>query len=157
MDSARLDRLARSPARCTTRRGAVRLLGGGLVGALLATGRGRPAAALAPRRAYILSGGPDQTDTIFVDDDLTVLRNGNVVFKENDEGSSTVLPISFRARRGDVLRIRARNAQSCIELSPLYLHRVSDGNVRKLHRGIPFDCSSAASRVGVFFDKRYTI
>lgn len=105
---------------------------------------------------WFLSGGSDPNTKIRVDDDLTVFRNGQIVFKDDDGGSDSHCPIFFRARRGSQLRIVAFDAEAdCHELSPLHLHCLTGGSPRKLSDGVPETCPNVA--VGKFFDETFTI
>ncbi len=163
MDNASFDTLARLTAADTSRRGALRsafasVLAGFGAAALLET---REAAAKKKKkkkrlRRWLLSGGPDPTAEIEVDDDLKVLRNGQIVFEDDDGGDDSHDPIAFKARKGDRLKIVAFDAQAnCHRLSPLYLHPESGGAPRKLSDDIPLTCPNVA--VGTFFHETFRI
>ncbi|MGH2617746.1 MAG: hypothetical protein ACRDJC_21165 [Thermomicrobiales bacterium] len=107
-------------------------------------------------RQWILSGGPDPTEEIEVDDDLKVLRNGQIVFEDDNGGDDSHDPIAFKARKGDRLKIVAFDAQAnCHRLSPLYLHPESGGSPRKLSDDVPLTCPNVA--VGEFFHETFRI
>ena len=110
-------------------------------------------------RLCILSSGPYQSaqiPRISVDDDLTVFLNGQILFQDEDEGSSTVGPFVFAGRRGDRLRIVAVDTDpDCHELSPLFLRCGCGDTPRKLSDGVPEECPDIA--VGEFFDETFTI
>jgi hypothetical protein len=108
-------------------------------------------------RHWILSGGPDPTEEIFVDDDLTVFKNGQIVFQDEEEGWSTIAPIHFTARKGATLTIVAVDTDpNCHQLSPLYLQcKRKGGSPRKLTDGVPETCPNMA--VGEFFNETFTI
>ena len=109
---------------------------------------------------WILSGSPDSSSPIprfFVDDDVTVFVNGQIVFQDEDEGSGSVGPLLFEARRGDRLRIVAVDIDTdCYELSPLYLRCACGGPPRKLSDGVPEVCDNQEP-AGEFFNETFTI
>jgi hypothetical protein len=86
---------------------------------------------------WILSGGPNPTDKIVVDDDLVVLHEGkqSYVVKDSDRKASTLDPVLFVAAVGDVLWVYAQDFGSCRGLSPLWLHCVATGQKQLLHPG----------------------
>ena len=157
MNGPTFDRVSRGLAAGASRRTVLRLLGGGVASGLLALARLDSAAAYGPGcRNFILSGGPDPTDDIIVDDDYRVLRNGVVIFKDADGGPTTLVPIAIKARVGDTLIIRAKDVQNdCYELSPLYLHCADGGSARRIHKGVPKKCPITAP--STFRNKRFTI
>lgn len=110
-------------------------------------------------REWILSGAPDAFSPIpqiRVDDDLTIFLNGQILFEDDDPGSSRFGPLIFRARRGDRLRFVAVDTDpACHALSPLYLRCACGGPSRKLSDGVPEACPGVA--VGEFFAETFTI
>ena len=111
---------------------------------------------------FILSGSPSPELGISVDDDLAVYVNGQVAFIDEDGldnsqfGNGPLSPISFAASGGDLLQVVAIDTISgCRDLSPLYLHRVSDGAVQFLDEGVPQVCGEPGGET--FFDKTFTI
>ena len=156
MDGERFDAIMTRLTAGASRRGALRLLAGALGGGLAVAAR--PGSSLAyPRtcRRFVLSGGPSPDDDIFVDDDLTVRRNGAPIFVDGDGNTTySIAPIRFTARAGDRLRIVARDFGGCRKLDPLYLHCRTGGTARQLSDGVD-TCS--ARPPGVFFNKRYVI
>src|SRR5918994_3442987 len=75
--------------------------------------------------SWILSGGPNQGDSIVVDDDLVIdhyVDGGQVytLFDDRDKKANTWQPIRFKAFVGDTLRIGAYDENpACRSLSPL--------------------------------------
>jgi hypothetical protein len=140
-----------------TRRAALSTTGHSLAAAMLAaTGliQARPVEARC--RDWILSGGLNPTDEIHVDDDLTVKRNGKVIFRDDDQFASDISPINFSARKGDRIQVSAINAQPpCRSLSPIYLHCAAGGNPRKITDGVAESCADEPA--GRFFRKTITI
>jgi len=112
--------------------------------------------------SFILSGGPLPTETIGVDDDLTLYRNGTAIFV-NDDGFATELdPIPFTAASGDQLRVVATDVDPfCRGIDPLYLHCVETGFVQILDVDGQVDgCSPPAPPRPpntVFYDQTFTI
>ena len=119
---------------------------------------------------YTLSGGPQPSNNVKVDDDLTVYVNGNIKFIDDDH-TWTIdpnarwkgTPIKFEARPGDKLRIVAKNTHghydlwlfrspNPVELSELYIY--VDGNSVKLTNGVSHSDYADDS---VFFDETYTL
>jgi hypothetical protein len=99
---------------------------------------------------FVLSGGSTPTAGISVDDDLSVLLNGQPLFTDNDGqdnsefGENGVLdPIQFSASNGDILTITALDVLGgCRDLSPgLSLHRISDNSAQSIG-GFPRICGT---------------
>jgi ribosomal protein S28E/S33 len=108
-------------------------------------------------REFVLSGGPVATEPIEVDDNLFVYVNRDLVFGDRAARAGAVAPIAFRAKRGDKLRIVARDVVApCRQLDPLYLHCASGGAPRRLFRGFAQDCDNE-NAAGAFVTKTYKI
>jgi hypothetical protein len=87
---------------------------------------------------WIISGGPNQTDKIVVDDDLGIWnmsQGGAGILNDFDARSSTLSPVVFDAKVGDQLRIYAYDRGGCRSLSPLWLHCSATGKSRQLFNG----------------------
>lgn len=164
MDGARFDAVTRRLAEGSSRRRALRLLGGAVAAALVG---GRTAAEtdaqdpregrLARCRDFVLSGGPLATEPIEVDDNLFVYVNKELVFGNRADRAGAVAPIAFGAKRGDKIKIVARDVITpCRQLDPLYLHCASGGAPRRLFRGVAQDCDNE-NAAGVFVSKSYKI
>ena len=93
--------------------------------------------------SWILSGGPDPTTRIQVDDDLTVAVNGTILLEDADSKASSLTPLNFTAKVGDELGILAYDAiPSCRSLSSLWLHCATTGQKRKIFAGNSDGCAS---------------
>ena len=107
--------------------------------------------------SWILSGGPDRTTPIAVDDDLHVMVNGVTVFNDADGKATAVPPIAFPAQVGDSLGVIARDANpACRSLSPLWLHCATTGQKRQLFAGNNDGCAPART-AGTFVSEVFTI
>ena len=124
MDDRMLAGVSRSLATGAPRRAALRLLAGGLAAAALGGTRPRPARAYpATCTRFVLSGGRGITDPIHADDDLRVTVAGRAVLDDCDGGANIHPSVWFEGRRGDTLRVVARDAQAPSRgLSDLWLH-----------------------------------
>jgi hypothetical protein len=110
---------------------------------------------------FILSGGASPSETIGVDDDLTVYLNGAPIFV-NDDGVATELPpIRFPAQHGDLLRVVATDVDPyCRGIDPLYLHCAPTGAVQVLDADGQSDgCQFPITRPPnfVFYDQTFAI
>jgi hypothetical protein len=106
---------------------------------------------------YILSGGPNATTPLNVDDDLRVELNDQIVFNDTNGLAGDVAPISFRAQPGDTLRVVATNVvPPCVRLSPLTLHRTDNGQTQVLDAD-GFAHSCAGHTPGIFYNQTFTI
>jgi len=155
MDDVRFDALTRAAAG-RSRRGFFRLLGGGVVAAVgLGMARG-PASAESCSR-WVLSGGRKKTEPIEVDDRIIIYLNGDLVYGDRTDRSEIYPPFRFSARRGDRLRIVARDGQTpSYKMDPLYLHCARDGEPRRLSRRVA-EVSGQTSPKGKFFDETFRI
>lgn len=111
---------------------------------------------------YVLSGGPNPTDEIVVDDDLEILQNGKSLFVDNDTIRSTEKrgkapatyqgqPIVFVADVKAKLVIRATDhCRTEAILGELWLHR-HDGATRRVTEKLTQ--ASAAQLPHVFFSE----
>jgi hypothetical protein len=87
---------------------------------------------------WILSGGPNQTDKIVIDDDLGIYnlnQGGAGILNDWDGKSSWLSPVVFDAKIGDKLRISALDRGGCRSLSPLWLHCLATGQKRQVFAG----------------------
>lgn len=165
MKRASLDFFARHAAMDASRRSALKsALASALAGLGIASLAPEESGAKKKRkrgcRHWLLSGAPEPSSPIpriRVDDDLTIFLNGQILFQDDDAGSSSVGPFLFEARKGDRLRFVAVDTDpDCHELSPLFLRcACGGGSRRKLSDGVPETCPNVA--VGTFFDETFTI
>jgi hypothetical protein len=115
---------------------------------------------------YILSGGPNPTDEIIVDDDLEIRQDGKALFIDDDHVATTNKrgksaasfqghPIIFVADPKLKLKLTAtdHNPVDAI-LGPLWLHR-HDGAKRQLTPGLTQQ--SADQLPHVFFDQEFDL
>lgn len=157
MDGATFDAVTRRLAEGSSRRRAVRLVGGA-VAALVVGGRSAAGADAqgARCRSFVLSGGPSPDEPIEVDDSLFVFVNRDRVFGKRANRAGAVAPVAFKAKRGDKLKIVARDEEApCQQLDPLFLHCATGGEPRQLSEGIAQTCEAAET--GVFFKQTFTI
>jgi hypothetical protein len=102
----------------------------------------------APQRAtctrWILSGGPERSSPIVVDDGLLVRVVGQAgdLIGDADQWVSTLSPVAFAANVGDILEMQAFDANpACRSLSPLWLHCATTGKKRLLFAGNSDGCA----------------
>lgn len=109
------------------------------------------------RVELVLSGGPDPTDPLWVDDDLSVFLNTNAILVDDNEHSDEDLgTVSFTAKDRARLRVVARDVHTgCRSRSPLYLHSTSDGTSHLLAPEIN-DCTGKPAPA-VFYDNTFDI
>ena len=109
------------------------------------------------RVELVLSGGPDPTDPLWVDDDLSVFLNTNAILVDDNEHSDEDLgTVSFTAKNRARLRVVARDVHTgCRSRSPLYLHSTSDGTLHLLAPEID-DCTGKPAPA-VFYDRTFDI
>ena len=115
---------------------------------------------------YILSGGPNPTDLIVVDDDLEVLSGERKVFIDDDHVRSTEnrgkrpatyqgFPIVLVADPKAKLHLRVTDCQETDAIvGELWLHR-HDGAKRRLTTGVAQP--SAQQLPNVFFDEKFDL
>jgi hypothetical protein len=111
----------------------------------------------------VLSGGPNATDDVSVDDDLEVRLNGTTVFVDDNEFATNNPPIQLGpVSNGDQLRVIASDSEifgGNRYLDPLYLHCPATGAVQTLDAdGHPPDCCYPPQPGGVvFYDQTFTV
>ena len=109
--------------------------------------------------SWILSGGPNQGDSIVVDDDLVIdhyVDGGQVytLFDDRDKKANTWQPIRFKAFVGDTLRIGAYDENpACRSLSPLWLHCATTGAKRQVFAGNNDGCAPGRTAGAYFVDE----
>ena len=106
---------------------------------------------------WILSGGPDPTTPIVVDDDLTMAVNGKTILEDANGQASTHSPVVFAAQVGNELAVGAWDeVPTCRSLSPLWLHCATSGQKRQLFAGNNDGCAAGRAK-GYFVNERFTI
>jgi hypothetical protein len=106
---------------------------------------------------WIISGGPNQSDRIMADDDFYIFRasNGAGILNDPDHKASSLPPVVFDAKVGEVLNLVAYDSGVCRSLSPIWLHCVATGQKRQLHPG--FSGSGCSYGAGTFIDEDVTV
>ena len=157
MDGRSFDAITRSVSHGTSRRNALRLLGGALAGGAGPLAIGRTEAAHRCRR-WALSGGPEADDRIVVDDQVYVYVNGEKIYGRKVDRAGSYPPILSRANRGDRLRIIANDIEkNCYQLDGLQIHCIRGrGESRRLTAGVAKTCYEGRAK-GEFFNEVYTI
>jgi hypothetical protein len=107
--------------------------------------------------SWIVSGGPDRTTPISVDDDLRMMVNGVNVLNDADGKAGNLPPVAFAAQVGDSLGVVANDVGvACRSLSPLWLHCATTGQKRQLSAGNNDGCAPGRT-AGTFFSEVFTI
>ena len=104
---------------------------------------------------WILSGGPDRTTPIGVDDDLRVTVNGTPIPSDaKPQIAENISPVGFTANAGDQLAVTAFDANpACRAVSPLWLHCATTGQKKQLSAGQNDGCVKPGERTpGQFFN-----
>lgn len=105
--------------------------------------------------SWIISGGPNPTTRIEVDDDLWIyhraaLGKQTLLIRDNDGLASSLAAVSFQAQVGEEISILAKDVNAaCRSLSPLWLHCATTGQKRMLYAGNSDGC--AAGRQPSYF------
>ena len=106
---------------------------------------------------YVLSGSPDGSGTIFVDEDLDVYLNGNLIYTDGANSAGDRSPINFSADVGSVLRIVVRDGDGdCASLSSLYLTDTA-GNAIIADHGFDLGCGRPTTDQGIVHDTTLSI
>jgi hypothetical protein len=107
--------------------------------------------------SWIISGGPDRTTAISVDDDLQLMVNGVNVLNDTNGKSDNITPVAFTAQVGQSIGVVARDVNpACRSLSPLWLHCATSTQKRQLFAGNNDGCA-AGRTAGTFVSEVYTI
>ncbi|MCB9759008.1 MAG: choice-of-anchor D domain-containing protein [Alphaproteobacteria bacterium] len=115
---------------------------------------------------YVISGGSSIFDYWTVDDDVTVLLDGEPVLQDTNRTQDTHAPVEFEARAGQQIRILATDINACQKkLSPLTLH-FGTSDQQQLNdlvcgsscpQDACYDGSYAGPWPNVFLDETWTI
>lgn len=115
---------------------------------------------------YTLSGGETVFDWFTVDDDLTVMLDGEVIFQDSNHTQDAHAPLQFEAERGQSLRIIANDVNPCQKrLTPLTLHFGTSASqalneeicVSSCAQDACYDPDYEGPWPNVFFDETYEI
>ena len=104
-----------------------------------------------PCTSWILSGGPNPTTRIEVDDDLWIyhraaLGEQTLLIGDNNGKASSLAAVSFMAQVGEELSFLAKDVNpACCSLSPLWLHCATTGQKRMLYAGNSDGCATGRS------------
>lgn len=166
MKSAAFDNMTRQVGESATRRGFLRLLGGGAVlgvGAIVqseaasARKKRKPKEKIQSCKSWIISGGPSATAPLSVDDDLRITRNGVDILNDANKKAGNLPAVPFAAKIGDSLAVIATDTNAaCRSLSPIWLHCTTSGEKRQLSAGQNDGCAPGRTP-GVFFSKVFSI
>ena len=132
--------------------------GGGNNGGNNGGGTTTPPPPPAPCTRWILSGGPNQTDKIAVDDDLGVYnlsRGGTGIISEFDRKASLISPVVFDANVGERINIVGYDAGGCRSLSEIWLHCLATGASRKVYAG--FNGGGCGYGAGTFVNTEFIV
>jgi hypothetical protein len=107
--------------------------------------------------SFILSGGPNQSDPITIDDDGSILNvtTGTFLIIDNNGMAGPLNPVVFSGHVGDVLRVRATDWGGCRSFSPLWVHCLATGQSKQLFTG--YNGSGCANPKGDFLDMTLTV
>lgn len=106
---------------------------------------------------FVLSGGPNQTDPIVIDDDGSILNvtTGKFLVIDNNGMAGPLNPVFDPGQVGDVLRLRGTDWGGCRSFSPLWIHCLATGQKRQIFTG--YSGSGCANPKGEFLDINVTI
>ncbi|MCA9863463.1 MAG: hypothetical protein KC432_10600 [Thermomicrobiales bacterium] len=123
------------------------------------TPTGNPGATPPPQpcTTFILSGGPNQNDSIVIDDDGSVLNvsTGTFLIIDNNGMAGPINPVVFSGQVGNVLRVRGTDWGGCRSFSPLWVHCLATGQKRQIFTG--YSGSGCAYTKGDFLDINITV
>jgi hypothetical protein len=86
---------------------------------------------------FVLSGGPNPSDPITIDDDGSILNvtTGKFLLIDNNGQASSHNAIVSPGKVGDLLRVRATDWGGCRSFSPLWMHCVETGQSKQVFSG----------------------
>lgn len=130
---------------------------GATLGVCPATPQPQPQPQPAACTNWIISGGPNQSDPIMIDDDGSILNvtTGKFLVIDNNGMAGPVNPVVFDGKVGDVLRVRATDWGGCRSFSPLWVHCLATGQKKQLFTG--YNGSGCSNPKGDFLDMNITI
>ena len=109
--------------------------------------------------SWIISGGPDRTTPIGVDDDLKITVNGANVVNDANKMAGNIPAAPFTANVGDQIAVTAFDDNpACRSISPLWLHCATTGQKKQLSAGQNDGCVPAGTRTpSTFFSQVFTV
>jgi len=86
---------------------------------------------------FVLSGGPNQTDPIVIDDDGAIYHREGAKYLVNDNSgnASSLNPVIFSGKIGDTLELFARDWGGCRSFSQLWVHCLATGQKNQIFSG----------------------
>ena len=106
---------------------------------------------------YVLSGSPDGTATILVDDDLDVYLDGSQIYTDGTNAAGNRPPIHFSADSGSSVHIVVRDTYGdCSSLSPVYLTSPAGQSI-VADPGFNLGCGRPATDQGVVHDITFIV
>ena len=107
--------------------------------------------------SFTLSGSPDGTATILVDDDLDIYLDGAQIYTDGTNSAGNRPPIHFSADGGSSVRIVVRDTYGdCSSLSPVYL---TSAGVQAIiaDPGFNLGCGRPATDQGIVHDATFIV
>ena len=106
---------------------------------------------------FVISGGPNQSDPISIDDDGSILNvsTGKFLVIDNNGMAGPLNPVIFSGQVGNVLRVRATDWGGCRSFSPLWIHCLATGQKRQIFTG--YSGSGCTYPKGEFLDMNLTV
>ncbi len=110
-----------------------------------------------PCTTFVISGGPNQSDPITIDDDGSILNvtTGKFLVIDNNGMAGPLNPVIFNGQVGNVLRVRATDWGGCRSFSPLWIHCLATGQKRQIFTG--YSGAGCAYPKGEFLDMNLTV
>jgi hypothetical protein len=108
--------------------------------------------------SWIISGGPDRTTPILVDDDLSITVNGKAIVSDGNKMAENIPAVTFPANVGDQIAVTAFDDNpACRSISPLWLHCATTGQKKQLSAGQNDGCVKSGRTAGTFFSQVFTV
>lgn len=106
---------------------------------------------------FVLSGGPNQTDPIGIDDDGAIYHREGAKYLVNDNSgnASSINPVIFSGKVGDTLELFARDWGGCRSFSPLWVHCLATGQKNQIFTG--YGDGKCTYPAGIFLSTNVTI
>jgi hypothetical protein len=107
---------------------------------------------------WIVSGGPNQSDKIVVDDDIGIYnlsQGGAGILDEFNRKASWISPPVFDAKIGDKINIVGYDGGGCRSLSPIWLHCLATGQKRQVFAG--YSGANCNYGTGTFVNENFEV